>query len=178
MTNDPFENYTDNESNDSSIYSDTENEYYYEYDPEEISITKYNIVLAEKYNNYYHGYTDSEVNSHYLVLYRLKIFDYNQINNIYGDIINYRSSNYEIKPDIAECIYLSSGHCIGIIKTFWIRIIQRTWKNILNKRKQVMNIRKNLYSLRYREINGKWPNNCIEYPQLKGMLSYLSRTSS
>lgn len=39
-----------------------------------------------------------------------------------------------IKPEIAECIYLSGGECVAILKTFWIRIIQRAWKRVYKER--------------------------------------------
>ena len=34
-----------------------------------------------------------------------------------------------------------------------------------------------LNSLKYREIYGKWPDDCNEYPLLKGMLSFLTHVS-
>ena len=35
-----------------------------------------------------------------------------------------------LKPDIAQNIILSGGEKVSIIKTIWIRIIQRTWKRV------------------------------------------------
>jgi hypothetical protein len=35
------------------------------------------------------------------------------------------------KPEIAECILLPTGEVVAILKTFWIRIIQKRWKNVL-----------------------------------------------
>ena len=43
-----------------------------------------------------------------------------------------------IKPEIAECILLSSGETVAILKTFWIRIIQRVWKRVFLKRVNIM----------------------------------------
>ncbi len=40
------------------------------------------------------------------------------------------------------------------IKTHWLRLVQRKWKNIYTKR---INSRKKPSSLRYRSIHGKWP---------------------
>ena len=111
----------------------------------------------------------------------------NHYNNVYN---NYRHKRHDIfknykniisnknyiKPEIAECIYLrNDGECIAILKTYWIRLIQRTWKNIYKKRISLIKKRCNLNSLKYKEIYGKWPNNCNEYPSLKGMLSFLTR---
>lgn len=48
-----------------------------------------------------------------------------------------------------------------ILKTFWIRILQRKWRKIFNERKRILQIRKRIDSLRFRELNGKWPLNCL-----------------
>ena len=39
--------------------------------------------------------------------------------------------NY-IKPEIAECIMLPTLELVAILKTIWIRIIQRKWNGILD----------------------------------------------
>jgi len=77
--------------------------------------------------------------------------------------------NY-IKPEIAECIYLKNNEYIAILKTFWIRLVQRTWKRVFNERHIVILKRKSPVSLNYRVIHGKWPNNCNYLPSLYGML--------
>ena len=90
------------------------------------------------------------------------------------DIIrNYRkiiSKNDYIQPHIAEVIYLSSGECVAIIKTMWLRIIQRTWKRIFQQRKTVINKRLHVSALNFRELHGNWPNDCRFYPSINGML--------
>ena len=45
----------------------------------------------------------------------------------------------------------------GIDKTFWLRLIQRRWRNIWKKRLQS---KMNINNLKYREINGIWPKEC------------------
>lgn len=149
----------DSDSSVTSEGSDSDNwSYDLEYEPEEQSLTKYNIVLCEKNNE------------HYLVLDRLKIFNYDEICDIYRNIF----INSDVRIELAECIYLPSQECVGILKTFWLKLIQRTWKNIFKERKYIIKERSKLSSLRYREINGKWPQNCSYYPQYNGSLNYLS----
>ena len=139
------------------------------FEPEEISLTKYNIILCEKYNILTHGLAN-EIKYHYLTHIRLRKLDLNYINDI--TLIYPR-----LRLEIGECLYLPSHHCISILKTFWLKIIQRTWKNIYKDRKQVILRRLNPNALKYREINGRWPDNCINYPNLRGMLSNLSISS-
>ena len=142
------------------------------YDPEEPSLTKYNIVLCELYNKEYHGDIDGEINNHYLTSIRFKKYDYDCINNFR---LHYPP---RFRLEISECLYLSSWHCVSILKTHWLKLIQRTWKKIYNYRKKLVLIRSHPNSLNYREIHGIWPNNCSNYPTLKGMLSNLSLMSS
>ena len=171
-----------------SASENDENEILYE--PEEESITNYTIVLCELHNNYIHGGND--VLPHWLVLYRFKEFDSTYIydladelnagylhlemtgrirsHNIYRNYLNIIKKENYIKPEIAQCIYLESGHCICIIKTFWIRLIQRKWKNILKEREEIIRKRRNPLSIRKREITGMWPNDISQIPVLKGML--------
>lgn len=133
------------------------------YEAEELSNTKYSIVLCEKFNNLRHG-KSNEANNHYLVHIRLKTLDMNYINHI-------KSINPRIRLEIGECLYLPSQHCVSIIKTYWLRLIQRTWKKIYKEQKNIIKKRCNPNSIKYREIYGKWPDNCRSLPCLKGMLS-------
>jgi hypothetical protein len=136
---------------------------------------KYDCIDFTKMINEMDNYTDSESDSEsdeYIDYDSSNIFDdiyYFQM-HIERDIIPHNAykrhpfiRNYEaiisddnyIKPEIAEVIYLSSGECIAILKTFWIRIIQRTWKRVYKERQNIFLIRKSPLSLRYRERNGK-----------------------
>ena len=162
---------TDNESNVSWDETDNETEINESiYDPEEFSLTKYNIVLCEKYNQSIHGIINGEINYHYLTQIRFKEFNL--------DIINNFINNTFCKLEIAECLYLPSEHCVSILKTHWLKLVQRTWKKIHRLQKLTIAMRSHPNALKYREIHGKWPNNCINFPNLRGMLANLSRTSS
>lgn len=160
------------------------------YDSDEAGPTKYNIVLCEIYHNL-HG-NNENLFYNYLTISRFKTFDIDEINEVadfynshYGVIENKSElspirnfqniisrENY-IKPEIAKHILLASGHSICILKTFWLKIVQRCWKNIFNKRKDILQKRCNLVSLKYREINGCWPASCANLPTLRGMLNSL-----
>jgi len=160
------------------------------YEPEEESLTRYNIILCELYNSKIHGSVDNrEENIGYLVCYRFKNLDTELIYDIGSELVNayhlhIRRGNHNIyrnyrniisrpdylKPEIAQCVYLETQHCVAILKTFWIRLIQRKWKKVFAERQRVLKERCKLMSIKYREINGKWPNSCCYFPSLKGML--------
>ena len=183
--------YTDSEY-DSEYDSDYDEDYSDAfYEPEEQGLTKYYISISELYNKRLHGNVKSDVLYHYLVYSRFKTLDMNQINGVANNINNgYQEldnqthdifRNYKqiitrenyIKPEITECVYLNTGHYVAILKTFWLRLIQRKWKNIIKERKNIIKKRCNLKSLRHREDTGKWPEDCLTFPQLRGMLSQL-----
>ena len=133
------------------------------YNCEEPSLTRFNIVLCELYNERIHGINNiSLAKYHYLVAGRFKKFNVNYINKIKLD--------YNFSLEIAQCIDLETQERVAIIKTFWIKLIQRTWKNIFKKRKEIIIKRSQLTSLRHRELYGKWPKECIYYPSIKGMM--------
>lgn len=96
---------------------------------------------------------------------------YHSIQN-YRKIIRSNRTYRYIKPEIIERIILpKGGECIAIIKTFWLRIIQRTWKKVYLKQKEILNKRMSIHSIKYREIHGKYPSDCSYYPTIYGMLS-------
>ena len=102
---------------------------------------------------------------------------YNNLNNsmkTHSIIRNYKQivvqQNY-IQLHIAKVIYLSGSECVAILKTYWLKIIQRTWKKIYKKRCIVIALRKSPSSLFYRERHSKWPDNCLYLPSLQGLLS-------
>ena len=104
-------------------------------------------------------YETEDVDGHYLVYCK---FDFQKekniwknirkteiwLSNVYKNIIEQQQMkinhdfirNYKniiqrgCRPEIAKIIYLQGGECIAILKTFWIRLIQRTWKNVFKKR--------------------------------------------
>jgi len=170
MDNNTFENETDNESYDSWNETDEEADDAI-YEPEEPSLNKFTIVLCGKYNRLLHGPAPKIMSNYYLTFIRFKQLDMNLINY-------YKDFSDSLKLEIAECIYLPSQHCVAILKTFWLKLIQRAWKRIYKERKICLARRANPNALKYREIYGKWPNSCSNFPQLKGMLFNLSRTSS
>ena len=95
----------------------------------------------------------------------LKKNPHKTIKNYENHILNYTT----IKPEIALCIYLVSGECIGIIKTFWIKILQRKWKKIFNFNNQIIKARRTINNLKYKEIHGKWKQGLQVTHSLNGM---------
>jgi hypothetical protein len=101
------------------------------------------------------------------------------MNSCHSVIRNYHNiikSFYYIQPHIVECVYLPApgSECVAILKTFWLKIIQRTWKRVYKQRMQLLC---SVPMLRMREIRGG--NTCFQYekihiPGLRGMLNGLN----
>ena len=107
-------------------------------------------------------------------MYKSKYTNLNNNMKTHSIIRNYKQiiaqQNY-IQLHIAKVIYLSGLECVAILQTFWIKIIQRTWKKIYKKRCIVIALRKSPISLFYKERYGKWSDNCLYLPSLQGLLS-------
>ena len=93
-------------------------------------------------------------------------------------IRNYRNiisrSNY-IKPEIGEYIILPTQEAIAILKTVWLRIIQRKWKKVFAERQNIITKHCLITSLQNREIHNKYIQ--MSLPGLKGMLNKLKYNS-
>jgi hypothetical protein len=149
----------------SEIYEEIYEEEYDSDDTDDYMLSRIDndiIYLKRKYNNLYP-----------------KIVSYFAINpnkNKHPTIRNYCniiSKPDYIKPEIGEVIILPTQETIAILKTIWLRIIQKKWKKVFIERKNIMRQRCNLRSLSIRQITGYWPDYCNNLPGIRGMLSEL-----
>jgi uncharacterized protein YifE (UPF0438 family) len=60
-------------------------------------------------------------------------------------------------------------YCV-IIKTHWIRLVQRTWKRVFIERKRILKQRMSINCQRYFEMRGQYPNYASNIPEIHGML--------
>ena len=70
-----------------------------------------------------------------------------------------------IKPEIGLQIKLDTGETVAIIKTFWLKIVQRRWRNVLKKRMQMI-----YCALKNREYGIR-----ADLPKLRGCLADLRK---
>jgi len=119
---------------------------------------KYVNNLCKFYKKYYEkNYYDSSL-SHKLL-------------RNYNDII--KNPNY-LNLQIGKIHYLKGDECVCIIKTFWLKLVQRSWKRVYKMRKLIMQWRCRPDSIMYRQISGKWPDNCNFMPSIRGMLMLMT----
>jgi hypothetical protein len=133
-----------------------ESDYESDNDPESDNDSVLSTIndFVEFYNEYYN---DGELEPH----------------NILRNYQNIIARLDYIKPEIAECIELESQYSVVIIKTIWIKLIQRKWKKIYAERQNIIRQRAHFSSLKTRELTGKWPQHCLYLPTIRGILSNL-----
>lgn len=86
---------------------------------------------------------------------------------IVRNYINIITKDSYITPHIGERIYLSGDECVAIIKTMWLKIVQRCWRRVYKKRMQIISsINRNTHYLSRREYDTKWN---IRIPTIHGM---------
>ena len=58
-----------------------------------------------------------------------------------------------------------------VIKTHWLRLVQRHWKRLFKTRAEILRIRMTPQALRIMEITGKFPFGLRTLPDLRGMMN-------
>ena len=94
-------------------------------------------------------------------------YNINLEHKIVRNYINIVTKDNYITPHIGQRIYLSGDECVAIIKTMWLKIVQRCWRRVYKERTQIINnIKKNSYYLLRREYDSKWN---VRIPTIYGM---------
>jgi hypothetical protein len=81
---------------------------------------------------------------------------------------------YQPRVEIMKLYILNDGTYSVVLKTHWIRLIQRHWRKALLMRKQIMKKQMHLSSLYHREIYGRFPYGMNKIPMLSGLMSRYS----
>ena len=155
----------------SDLDSDLDSENIYD----EINQLDYDHFYSEKENNkYYIGmYQYDDIYNTLLlstsispsVYFRYSYKECSRYLYYYGICQNARPS-----VDIMQLQITEDGVFTVIIKTFWLKIIQRKWKKVFRVRQQIINKRQNPGALLHREIIGKWQQDISYLPGISGLM--------
>lgn len=169
------------EDTDDSDDNITQTLYDSDYEDELLEIFNYDLAQRELYGfnleaeKYYIGSFCNESNNLIvsITITSGTFFKYpaNIICNYLHDfsIMMSTSSNIHIiKLDIG-----TDGVFNAILKTFWLKIIQRKWKKIYKQKQDIIRKRKSLSSIRNREIHGCLNDGTDYYPSIYGMLCHI-----
>tara|TARA_B110000967_G_scaffold204830_1_gene248115 strand:+ start:9208 stop:9888 length:681 start_codon:yes stop_codon:yes gene_type:complete len=115
-----------------------------------------------------HSYSD--------IMNYLTIFGSFNCFNYYSNLFN-RNSTQNI--DIMKTIVIENDNYqvyTVILKTYWLRLIQRHWKKVYKQQHCIIRQRCKIKNMRYREIHGTYPEKIARLPGLKGLLNcYLKK---
>jgi hypothetical protein len=101
----------------------------------------FHVSLSELYDG---GYTDM------MSTYPRPIRQYSGNVRAYWDIVS-RCNLYPMLEIVQTVTLEPGGECVAIIKTFWIRLVQRRWKRIFAERRRRLALLLKPYGLLKRE---------------------------
>jgi len=94
----------------------------------------------------------------------------NKMNDVMRYLIDYSVTRIRgPKLHIMKLDISNTGAYNVVLKTYWLRLVQRTWKRVFKERQQFTDYCKNPRAILYRQTHGQWENN-RDFPGLKGML--------
>lgn len=124
-----------------------------------------------KHNHYYLGgyciYNNILLFAKRIQLSTFYKYDHTEIS---AYLYYYSNIHFEtnVNTNIVKLNILSDGTYIAIVKTFWIKIIQRTWKRIFKQRKlYVLCLKKAILS---KLLTFQYTNRITQFPGLRGMM--------
>jgi hypothetical protein len=100
------------------------------------------------------------------------------LNNNHEDVSDYIfiysmfCMGFDTKMEIMQVFVVDSQYVV-VLKTFWIRIVQRLWKKTFKKRKETTALRRRRGAISHKEIRGEYPFPIKIMPSIRGMLAGL-----
>ena len=132
----------------------------------DVQMLNYGGFLVEDSNKLYLGISISAK-----LLFK---YEYKYVQKYLCSAIRYcpHAKNYCLKTSILQLKITEDGLYLVIIKTYWLKIIQRHWKTIMKRRKEIIKRMTNYYYIRLREL-GKHNKEVMD--KLQGMLYIYSK---
>jgi hypothetical protein len=166
--------YQNNTISSDDDYSITESDFYYDETIEEIYDLEYDFMNEEKEDGkYYIGLFLLENRYHeFLLMSAIRPITFYKFSHYY--VLNYlfEFSLLLIRNPVINILKLVKNgerNCV-IIKTFWLKIVQRKWKKVFVEKKKTIQQMKNPLWVRHFQIHGWFPNGNY-MPGLRGMMS-------
>ena len=190
VTNEYMDLYINNESDEDLVVydtdpeSDSENEIDYDTDSESVFADDENHLDMDKEDNsYYIGMCSYARSCKRHVLSNsisANTFMKYPINRVRSYLYSYSIIRpiRENRIEIMKTEFLEDGWLAVVLKTHWIRLVQRRWKNIFKQRKEIIRKRCSVQAIMLSQITGKFPYGLNRLPGIHGMLSELTYQKS
>lgn len=156
------DSYTDGSSEDTIDIFDEIDEYEINFQIEDKTHLKYYIGTYEK---------DGNGNLIMTMTISVQTFIYFEYKLVIAYLRNYFiTDSLPVNIDIMQLHISNDFTYTVVLKTFWLRILQRTWRKIFNRRSKIIQIRKNVSFQEYFRINGKYPISASQLPHYIGSI--------
>jgi len=137
------------------------------------------IYSEKEHDNYYIGIT-KRLNSDVLLMVNsvsantFFMYSFPRIRDYLAkySILNIQNAKVHI---MKLCILQDETYSV-ILKTHWIRLVQRHWKKVFKERKWVIKGRRNIQNQFYKEVHGKYPYGLNRLPSIHGMMRHYTKT--
>ena len=156
---------SENESDDQSDDQSDDEDY-------EVGETGMALAVVCQWNEKEFGRTNDSskgIDYHWLVM---EIISPDNMDTMYQrrDFFDAHSGG-KVSLEVVKWECLSGLELVGYWKTFWLKLVQRKWKKVMEVRRKISNERTSVKSLIYREKHGKWPEHLLTMPTLRGMMA-------
>ena len=122
------------------------------------------LGICQRYNAFLHGPCQPHVTQHFLFMHDVPLSDFYDnscaefvatYNNPVAGRVAGRVATYPTIEIASPMVLEPGGECVAIIKTFWIRLVQRRWKRIFTERRRRVALLLKPYGLLKRECGMK-----------------------
>ena len=132
----------------------------------------------KEHGHYYLGTINEEISPHNLLDISVSPSTFYQFS--FNDILRYLRfysvhwRNTIPTIDILQLEIVDNEYQV-IRKTYWLRLVQRHWRNVFQQQQNVIKIRKSMKNIRHRELYGSNMYGGNSLPILRGMLSMYAK---
>lgn len=152
----------------------------WEYD--EIYQEDSNHVYSEKEDNHYYIGLTKRLNSDVLLMMNSispTVFFRYSFSRVREYLVKYSIMNIQnAKVHIMKLCILPDETYSVVLKTHWLRLVQRHWRKVYNERMRVIKGRRNIKNQSFKEIRGKYPYGLNRIPSIQGMLNHYAKNSN
>lgn len=116
----------------------------------------FQLGICQRYNAFLHGPCQPHVAQHFLFMHDVPLSDF--YDNSCAEFVATYNNSVATRPTIeiaSPTVLEPGGECVAIIKTFWIRLVQRRWKRIFAERRRRVALLLKPYGLLKRECGMK-----------------------
>jgi hypothetical protein len=139
---------------------------------------KYELAICEIVHPLLHGI--NEINNHFLIYMSFDVNEFYtngykqeerriqrhrqrceralQLSQKHPTIRQY--NQHYVRLELIQYIHVTvngNEYHVGVLKTFWLRIVQRRWKKIFKSRQEITKKRSSVTALYEKQLTGMWP---------------------